>query len=106
MHRFIVAFAVLALVGCSGTSAQLDLMRSHNELRIERVPGNGYDRTAIVRRQWDFTYDTADKATRDGIALRALAGECPRAAIVSEEFIRTDARPEAGEYFIRIKCGG
>lgn len=106
MHRNAVLLAVFALAGCSGTSAQLDMMRSHNELRIERVPGPGYDRTAIVRKQWDFTYNTSDKATRDDIARRGMAGECPAAVIVSEDFIRTDARPDVGEYHIRIRCAG
>lgn len=105
-YTALVLVAPLGLSACSGSKAQLDMMRSHSELRVERPTGLAYDRNVIVKNAWDFTYDTSDKAAREDIARRGIAGECPSARIVSEEFIRTDARPNAGEWHIHMRCAG
>ncbi|MCP1550721.1 MULTISPECIES: hypothetical protein [Methylorubrum] len=96
-----------ALAGCAGTQSQMRLLENQNALRIEPTSGPGYDYTVVVKNVKDVGYNPDNKADRDDIALRAIAAQCPNAAITKEEAIETGTYllgNPSRDYFMRIRC--
>lgn len=105
--KFAAALSALLLAGCAGTQGQLDLLEHQGALSITPADAPGYNYVVSIKRGSDFQYGTADKATREEIALRYVAHQCASASVVGDDALdmgETAVGAKRATYFIRIKC--
>lgn len=93
------------LAGCADT--HIRMREQHGQLSVQKSTVPGADYIVSVQNVRDVGYDPNDKAERDGIVLRYLETQCPRARIVGEDVINTGRSLigyEFKTYQVKVKC--
>lgn len=106
MHRVTILLLATALAGCHTGQARVMSLERDGALRLDTVPGPGYDLTVEIRNLWDFSADGANPADRRAVALEAVAGRCASPTIVREDVITTgeSLRGPLQTFLVRVRC--